>query len=67
VSHLANSFRAGRNHRSANIALKENGRAREACRERGENSNMAIVRPRVHSGFVAAIQPETVEFFSRQT
>jgi hypothetical protein len=44
--------------------MTENGRSRETCRGRGENSNASIVGSAYGSGFVAAIRPATVEIFS---
>jgi hypothetical protein len=42
----------------------EIGPAPGTCRGHRENSNASIVRPLIHSGFVAAIRPATVEIFS---
>ena len=54
-----------RNNRSAKkSAEQKHGPARAACRGRGENSNAAIVRSMIGSGFIAAFQSATVEIFS---
>jgi hypothetical protein len=61
-----NSFSASENNRSAKKAHQENGPVRETCRGRSENSNASIVRPLIHSGFIAATRPATVEIFSQR-
>jgi hypothetical protein len=61
----ANSFGARRNKHSAKQRLTKNGPAEEVSRGRGENSNVAIVRPADDSGFVAVIRPAAVGIFSR--
>jgi hypothetical protein len=62
LSHIANSLgRPAQNNGSAKTArLSENGRALDPCRGHGENSNTAIVRRSIRSGFIAAIPPGTV-------
>ena len=42
----------------------ENGTAEGPCRGRGKNSNAAIARSRLRSGFFAVTGPATVEIFS---
>jgi hypothetical protein len=55
------------NTRSANKAqFKKHGPAPNACRERRKNSNASFVRPLIHSGFIAAIRPPTLEIFYRK-
>jgi hypothetical protein len=51
---------------SANSAWKEGGPAPDRCRDRGENSNAVFAQWLIHSGFIAAIEPWTVKFFSRR-
>src|SRR5205823_14687963 len=59
------SFRASRNKRSANEERgPKNGVVRKVCRWGDENSNAAIVRPLIYSGFIAPFRPATVEIFS---
>jgi hypothetical protein len=43
---------------------RKNGAVREACRGRRENSNASVVWSLIHSGFIAAVLPATVEIFS---
>ncbi len=65
MSHIAASFCAGGNNRFAKqCAEPEHGSGLYGCRERGENSNASFVQPLFDSGFIAAIQPPTVEIFS---
>src|ERR1700680_4954220 len=64
MSHIAASSCAGRNNRFAKqSAEREHGCGLCRCRERGENSNALFVRRLFDSGFIAAIQPPTVEIF----
>src|SRR6266478_7626195 len=65
MSHIVDSLCATRNNRFAKqSAEREHGSGLYGCRERGENSNASFVRPPFDSGFIAAIQPPTVEIFS---
>jgi hypothetical protein len=68
--HLPVAYRQFLGGRAENIRkdsrMSENGRAPDPCRGRWENSNAAIVRRSIHSGFIAAICPGTVESFYSQ-
>lgn len=46
--------------------MVQSGLDRPVCRERCANSNMQLVEPAIHSGFIVAIEPATVEIFSRE-
>jgi hypothetical protein len=58
---------AGRKHSfREQSAGQKHGPAPNACRERRKNSNASFVRPLIHSGFIAAIRPPTLEIFYRK-
>jgi hypothetical protein len=53
-----------RENRVATGGQRENGRARPACRDGGENSNARFVEASIGSGIIAAFWALTKEFFS---
>src|SRR5260370_38877231 len=53
-------------HSSEEGAERTSEPVREGCRGRGENSKASIVGSSGHGGFIAAIQPATIEIFSEK-